>query len=120
MAAPAPAPQQAKPSPINDQDVEDWKKRFNDVLAKPGEHVHSKSPDTAQPWHSSFFGCFSPIDTCLVTWCLPCITFGKTHHRLRKSATLEGYEPINTSVRSSSSFFSSLDLPPTLFLCFRC
>ncbi len=98
MAAPAPA--QNPNSPINDKDVDDWKNRFNEVLAKPGEHINSKSPEGAQEWTTPFFGCFSPIDLCLMTWCVPCVTFGKTHHRLRKQGNLEGYEPVNTSVGS--------------------
>jgi len=68
-----------------------------DVLARPREHVNQKSPETASPWTNAFFGCFNPIDLCLMSWCLPCVTFGKTHHRLHKSSNLEGYEPINTS-----------------------
>jgi len=32
-----------------------------------------------------------------VTYCCPCVTFGKTHHRLRKDPNLAGYEAINTS-----------------------
>ncbi|KAH7038030.1 PLAC8 family-domain-containing protein [Microdochium trichocladiopsis] len=103
----AAAPPQEKPAPaaaagpangpINDADIEDWKKRFNEVLAKPSEHVNSKSPATAQSWTNSLFGCFSPIDLCCMTWCLPCVTFGKTHHRVRKNGSMEGWEPINTS-----------------------
>lgn len=96
MSAPAQQPNAA--GPISDKDVGDWKNRFNEVLAKPGEVVNSKSPEGAQPWNESFFGCFSPIDLCCITYCVPCLTFGKTHHRVRKSATLEGYEPVNTSV----------------------
>lgn len=84
--------------PINNRDVEEWTTRFNEVLAKPGDVINSRSPEGSQPWYSSFFGCFSPVDLCLMTWCLPCVTFGKTHHRMQKSGTLEGYEPINTSV----------------------
>ena len=99
MAAPAPAPGAApKPGPLSDADMDDWKNRINDVLARPSEHVNSKSPQAAQPWTNGFFACLSPIDTCLMTWCIPCVTFGKTHHRLRKNGSLEGYEPINTSV----------------------
>jgi len=33
----------------------------------------------------------------LITYCVPCVTFGKTHHRTRKNGNMEGYEPINTS-----------------------
>jgi hypothetical protein len=40
----------------------------------------------------------------LITYCVPCVTFGKTHHRTRKDATMAGYEPINTSVRPSLPF----------------
>ncbi|KAL1858089.1 hypothetical protein Daus18300_010090 [Diaporthe australafricana] len=100
MSAPAysqTAPQQASSGPIDNRDVDDWTQRFNAVLAKPSEHVKSASPATAQPWHNSLFGCCSPIDLCLITYCLPCVTFGKTHHRLRKNGRMEGYEPINTS-----------------------
>jgi Cys-rich protein (TIGR01571 family) len=99
MAAPAPtaAPQAQKPGPLSDGDMDDWKVRINDVLARPGEHVNQKSPESSQPWANGFFGCFNPIETCLMTWCIPCVTFGKTHHRLRKNGDLNGYEPINTS-----------------------
>ncbi|KAJ9138401.1 PLAC8 family-domain-containing protein [Pleurostoma richardsiae] len=91
------APAQTSNGPINDRDVEDWKNRVNAVLAKPGDVVNSRSPESAQSWTTSFFGCFDPIDLCLMTWCLPCVTFGKTHHRVRKDASMQGYEPINTS-----------------------
>lgn len=107
------APQQQQPaqaSPLNHDDMGDWAARFNDVLARPGEHVNSKSPETSQPWHNSFFGCLAPIDTCLMSWCCPCVVFGRTHHRLRKNANLEGYQPINTSV----SLLLSRSLPPCL------
>lgn len=91
----------AKPGPLADQDMEEWKARFNDVLARPGEVVNSSSPQGSQPWYTSLFGCFNPIDLCCMTYCLPCVTFGKTHHRLRKDGNLAGWEPINTTVSSS-------------------
>ncbi|CAG1985159.1 unnamed protein product [Fusarium graminearum] len=100
MAAPAPAPAQTNThnsGPIDHNDLEEWRSRFNDVLARPSEHVNSKSPETSQPWQNSFFGCFSPISICAITCCVPCVTFGKTHHRLQKNKNLEGYEPVNTS-----------------------
>ncbi|KAG8676385.1 hypothetical protein FPOAC1_002388 [Fusarium poae] len=83
--------------PIDHNDLNEWKGRFNDVLARPSEHVNSKSPETSQPWQNSFFGCFSPISLCAITCCVPCVTFGKTHHRLQKNSNLQGYEPVNTS-----------------------
>ncbi|KAK0616721.1 PLAC8 family-domain-containing protein [Immersiella caudata] len=97
MSAPAPHAGPQKPGPLSDADMDDWKTRINDVLARPSEHVNSKSPESSQPWANSFFGCFNPIDLCLMTWCIPCVTFGKTHHRLKKGNNMEGYEPINTS-----------------------
>ncbi|KAK3349634.1 PLAC8 family-domain-containing protein [Lasiosphaeria hispida] len=95
-SAPAPATHQ-KAGLVDNDDVADWKARVNEVLARPGEHINSSSPESAQPWSATFFGCCSPIDTCLITWCLPCVTFGKTHHRVRKDGNLKGYEAINTT-----------------------
>lgn len=105
MAAPAQNAQPATGGPIDNQDIEDWKARLNVVLAQPADVINSKSPETAGPWNADLFGCFDPIDQCLMGWCLPCVTFGKTHHRLRKNANLEGYEPVNTSVRVPYPFF---------------
>jgi len=85
--------------PVIDQDdVNDWVKRFNDALADSTVVTGAAAPD-ARPWAESFFGCFMPIDTCLITCCVPCITFGKTHHRTRKNGNMEGYNCLNTSVR---------------------
>lgn len=92
------AQQPAQKGPIDNDEVQEWIGRANDVLAQPGEVLNSKSPADAQPWYSSLFGCFTPVDLCLTTWCLPCVTFGKTHHRLRNNGNLEGYQPVNTTV----------------------
>lgn len=92
------AQQPAQKGPIDNDEVQEWIGRANDVLAQPGEVLNSKSADDAQPWYSNLFGCFSPVDLCLTTWCLPCVTFGKTHHRLRNNGNLEGYQPVNTTV----------------------
>ncbi|KAK3991473.1 PLAC8 family-domain-containing protein [Cladorrhinum sp. PSN332] len=103
MAAPAPTPAPAaaaaapKQGPISDADVNEWKNRFNEVMARPSEHLNSKSPADAQPWTNNFWHFFNPLETCLMTWCVPCVVFGRTHHRISKSPTLEGYQPINTS-----------------------
>jgi hypothetical protein len=98
MAAPQQQPAAAA-QPVSNADVGEWTARFNDVLSRPSEHINSKSPDSAQPWHNAFFGCLAPIDVCLMTWCCPCVVFGRTHHRLRKNANLEGWQPVNASVR---------------------
>ncbi|RFU73942.1 hypothetical protein TARUN_8323 [Trichoderma arundinaceum] len=105
VAPPAPAPVQApvqssapaNAGAINDADVNHWKDRFNDVLSRPGEHINSRSPAGAASWTTHLFDCFNPIDTCLITCCVPCVTFGKIHHRINKNGNMEGYEPVNTS-----------------------
>jgi hypothetical protein len=38
------------------------------------------------------------FDKGAITCCVPCVTFGKTHHRSRKDANLEGYTPVNATV----------------------
>lgn len=58
-AAPAPA----KAGVIDQNDVQDWVKRFNEGLADSTVVTAPAAPD-ARPWHESFFGCFMPIDTC--------------------------------------------------------
>jgi hypothetical protein len=69
-AAPAAAPAQGA-GPIDHNDMNDWMNRFNEVLSKSGEHINQKSPEDSREWHSSFFGCFDPIDLCTC--------FGLTH-----------------------------------------
>jgi Cys-rich protein (TIGR01571 family) len=98
MAAPAPAPAAGGNSgPIDNNDIESWKNRFNSALGDAAGTINSKSPEHAREWSSGFFGCLSPIDACLMTYCCPCVTFGKTHHRMMKNNSMEGYEPVNTS-----------------------
>jgi len=95
MATPQQKP--AGSGPIDQKDVAGWSERFGNFMAKPGETINSKSPEGAQPWHHAVWSFYDPIDTCLISWCLPCVTFGKTHHRVHKNGNLEGYEPVNTS-----------------------
>lgn len=98
--APPQTSQPASNGPINDADMKLWTDRLNDVLARPSEHINSKSPQGAQSWFAGFFDCFNPIDTCLISWCVPCVTFGRAHHRMHKDPELSGYEVVNTSVRA--------------------
>lgn len=104
-------PAAAQQGPIDNDVIQEWSQRANDVLAQPGEVINSKSPADAEPWHANLFACFMPVDLCLTTWCLPCVTFGKTHHRLRKNGNLEGYEPVNTSVCIPSRLSLHTHLP---------
>ncbi|MCJ1475077.1 hypothetical protein MMC13_003737 [Lambiella insularis] len=77
-------------------DVNDWINRVKDVVAKP-ETVTAPAPANATPWHERMLSFFDPIDTCAITCCCPGITFGKTHHRLRKDPNLREWSPINAS-----------------------
>ncbi|RFU25880.1 hypothetical protein B7463_g10459, partial [Scytalidium lignicola] len=81
------------PRPADD-DIGDWINRMKGFVNEPAT-VTARSGGGA--WYTSFFGCLTPIDTCFITCCCPCVTFGKTHHRLRKDPNLVGYSPINAS-----------------------
>ncbi|KAF3769742.1 hypothetical protein M406DRAFT_320048 [Cryphonectria parasitica EP155] len=48
-------------------------------------------------WHASYCGFCSPAGLCFKTCCCPCLTFGKTHHRLKSGANMQNYERCNTS-----------------------
>lgn len=77
------------------RDVDGWVARASATAKDPSGITN---PTGSAEWSSSFFGCFDPIDTCAITCCCPCITFGKTHHRLHKDASLAGYSVVNASV----------------------
>jgi len=81
------------PGTIDNNVINSWKGKVNSSLN--GEKLHSKT--TGKAWTNGLFGCFSPIDLCALTCCLPCVTFGKTHHRLEHNGDMTHYEPINTS-----------------------
>ncbi|KAJ9628313.1 hypothetical protein H2204_009288 [Knufia peltigerae] len=106
---------QPQPSMVDQNDVNDWVNRFNATLADSTLVTAPSAPD-ARPWAESFFGCFMPIDTCLITCCVPCITFGKTHHRVRKHGDMESYNCVNASCLLFTGFSCfGLHFIPTLF-----
>ena len=90
----APAQQQT----LKQEDMDIWSKRLNDALGQGSAGLQSRSPETSQTWYAGIFDCFNPIDTCLVAYCCPCVTFGKTFHRMENNGNMEGYQPVNTSV----------------------
>ncbi|KFY07602.1 hypothetical protein V492_06994 [Pseudogymnoascus sp. VKM F-4246] len=105
----APAPQQqvvqqqpyaSQPAPVaapaGNDDVAHWTNRITEALNKP-ETITGPVPASHQPWHHRFLEFFNPIDLCLITCCCPCVTFGKTHHRLHHDANLKDYSPVNAS-----------------------
>ncbi|RDW67021.1 hypothetical protein BP5796_09770 [Coleophoma crateriformis] len=105
--------QQPPPAQQHD-DIQDWTTRLKSAAAQPATVT---GPHTGtQKWQAAFFGCFNPIDTCCITCCCPCVTFGKTHHRLRKDPNLNGYSPINTSCIGwwASSYFCLSWVPQIL------
>lgn len=82
--------------PIDNNDVQYWQNKFSHALANSKEYTAEQTVN-ARPWHNGFFSCFTPIDTCFITCCCPCVTFGKTYHRTHKHS-MQGYSPLNTSV----------------------
>ncbi|KOS21709.1 Cell number regulator 1 [Escovopsis weberi] len=82
---------------LDDDDLNHWKKEIDSFLADPGEALSSRSADGARPWATSLFGCLCPADLCLLSFCCPCVVFGKTHHRVNKRSDMRGYEPVNVS-----------------------
>ncbi|KAL3417218.1 hypothetical protein PVAG01_11218 [Phlyctema vagabunda] len=89
-----PATTQPQGGARQNDDVADWVGRVKEVVNTPAIIT---APKQGQAWHESFFGCLNPIDLCCLTCCCPCVTFGKTHHRLRKDSNLAGFSPVNAS-----------------------
>lgn len=79
-------------------DAQQWQARFNTTMADVGGVVNSKAPESAEPFSQNLFGCFGDIGLCLQGCLIPCVVFGKTHHRTRENARMEGYQPVNTTV----------------------
>ncbi|KAF2643635.1 hypothetical protein P280DRAFT_466402 [Massarina eburnea CBS 473.64] len=48
-------------------------------------------------WHHSGSGCCSPIGTCCLGWCCPCILHGKTRHRTKNDGDMSKYSCCNGS-----------------------
>jgi len=77
-------------------DIAEWVERVKVVINNP-ETFTAPAPASARSWHNGFWEFCMPIDTCMITWCCPCVTFGKTHHRLRKDANMRDYSMVNPS-----------------------
>ncbi|KAL4778553.1 PLAC8 family-domain-containing protein [Aspergillus varians] len=41
-------------------------------------------------WSNSVWDCFSPVKTCLLSWCCPCAVYGRTAERLEDPALKQG------------------------------
>jgi len=48
-----------------------------------------------QEWTASGADCCSPFSACLLSWCLPCVQYGRISHRLNKDASLKGWSFFN-------------------------
>ncbi|KAL4909656.1 PLAC8 family-domain-containing protein [Aspergillus multicolor] len=57
-------------------------------------------------WNNSVWSCFSPIQACFMSWCCPCMLYGKQSERLEDPGLKEGSN-VNGDV--------SLPTPPSLF-----
>lgn len=93
-------PQQPIHGPLDNREVAQWNQHPDQAIAAPSQQLNEssmKGPDPGK-WHAPYCGFCSPIDLSLITWCLPCLTFGQTHHRLQWGGNMESYEPFNSSV----------------------
>ena len=77
-------PQAAAPGPIDQKDIDHWMGKLNTALADVNGTVNNQSPAGASSWSNSFWNFFAPVDTCLITCCCPCITFGKYELQKKK------------------------------------
>ncbi|XP_061994510.1 protein PLANT CADMIUM RESISTANCE 2-like isoform X2 [Rosa rugosa] len=58
---------------------------FNSHMpAAPPYHLHPTAPE---PWKSGIFDCFSDPQSCCITLCCPCITFGQIAEIVDKGST---------------------------------
>ena len=49
--------------PIDNQDVNHWKNRVNELVTQKGQTEAAVAD--AKPWHNGLFSCFTPVDTCM-------------------------------------------------------
>ncbi|KAF2204333.1 PLAC8-domain-containing protein [Delitschia confertaspora ATCC 74209] len=50
-----------------------------------------------QEWHHSGAACCSPFSTCLLSWCCPCILYGRAHHRVKSNGNMQNYSCTNSA-----------------------
>ncbi|PSR83198.1 hypothetical protein BD289DRAFT_483456 [Coniella lustricola] len=61
-----------------------------------GDQQGLRDPGLSSPvFHEPYCGFCAPFSLCLTTCCLPCVTYGKTKHRLRFGNDMERYESCN-------------------------
>ncbi|KAF2401914.1 PLAC8-domain-containing protein [Trichodelitschia bisporula] len=48
-----------------------------------------------QEWHASGADCCSPLGTCCMSWFLPCVVYGRVHHRMHKDSQLQNWSMFN-------------------------
>ena len=92
--APAHSVPHTAPKSDMQRDMDGWVEKFNHAAKDHRQVTHA--PGDA-PWSNGFWACCTPADTCFITCCCPCVTFGKTHHRLTHG-DLESWSPVNFSV----------------------
>ncbi|KAK0385800.1 hypothetical protein NLU13_6977 [Sarocladium strictum] len=66
-------------------------------MASMSQSQLGPSRNDGQNWVTSLWSCCSPVGLCCMTCWLPCITYGKTDHRLRNNGNLEGYSCCNSA-----------------------
>jgi len=46
---------------------------------------HSRIPSGPREWKNSLCGCFDDMGSCCLTWCCPCIQYGKNYEKVHNS-----------------------------------
>ncbi len=48
------------------------------------EPNHRRGPQGPQEWNNSLCGCFSDMSSCCMTWCCPCVQYGKNYEKVHR------------------------------------
>ncbi|PGH07142.1 hypothetical protein GX51_01929 [Blastomyces parvus] len=54
-----------------------------------GDKMGAPVAPAGREWSHGFWSCCSPFGTCLMTYCCPCMVFGKTEARLKEPGASE-------------------------------
>jgi len=48
-----------------------------------------------EEWHAQGSDCCSPLDACCLAWWVPCVQYGRIHHRLHVDGALQNWSFFN-------------------------
>ncbi|KAF2809947.1 uncharacterized protein BDZ99DRAFT_570581 [Mytilinidion resinicola] len=74
------------------QNMDNWNNRFNNVV---NEASAPPSTGPKQARTANLFDCCVPPELCFLTYCCPCVTFGKSTHRMENDGNMTNFGPVN-------------------------